>query len=184
MLLLLCKLAISNNTILASKPLYVSCDASLICGSYIAFQLEENGSLRLVSTNTKIFIRSARNKSSAFRELLAILSSLLELEMVIRSHYDEVVILSDSISLSLLYRQRYSNSKLLEISIFISSFSNVSISYLPGSQIFFADILTRQYNRIFLDDNDKTISKHFAKLIPPPNKNLIGQKISNEQLID
>ena len=92
---------------------------------------------------TRVFIRATRNKSAAFRELMSIISGVTDLETIIRSHESEVIILSDSISLSLIARQKFTNNMLLEISIFLSTFSNLTIVYFPGSAQFFADALSQ-----------------------------------------
>ena len=89
-------------------------------------------------------LKQADRKSSSFRELLAILWGITALECEIRSHGTDVVILSDCISL--LIRQKYHNSRLLEISIFLSSFSNISVHYITGANLYFADLISRHYN--------------------------------------
>ena len=92
----------TNSTIDKDKTLFLACDASQVAGAYILFQLGDDGDIVMITTCTRIFIRAARNKSAAFRELLAIVSGVTDLETIIRSHQSEVIILSDSISLSLI----------------------------------------------------------------------------------
>ena len=123
----------------------------------------------MITTCTRIFIRAARNKSAAFRQLLAIVSGVTDLESTIRGHQSEVVILSDSISLSLLIRQKFSNNRLLEISLYLSSFNNLSIVYFPGSAQFFADALSRQFDRVYLENKSENLSKYFGELHPLVN---------------
>ena len=88
----------ANATIDKDKTLYLACDASQIAAAHIVFKLGEDGQIVMITTCTRIFIRSSRNKSAAFRELLAI---------------------NNSISLSLLTRQKFNNNKLLEISLYL-----------------------------------------------------------------
>ena len=125
---LIAQLQMTNSTIDKNKTLFLVCDASQVAGAYILFQLGDDGDIIMITTCTRVFIRAARNKSAAFRELLAIISGVTDLETIIRSHQSEVIILSDSISLSLIVRQKFSNNKLLEISLFLSTFSNFTIA--------------------------------------------------------
>ena len=155
------------------KTLFLAYDASQVAGAYILFQLGDDGNIKMITTSTRVFIRASRNKSAAFRELLAIVSGVTDLEAIIRSHQSEVIILSDSISLSLIARQKFTNNKLLEISIFLSTFSNLTILYFPGSAQFFADALSRQFDKIYLQDKNENISKYFGEIQPPVNRDLL-----------
>ena len=96
----------------------------------------------LIYCDSRILKQSDRNKTSSFRELLALLFGIIQMESQIRGHSCEVVILTDCISLSLIHKQNYHNSKLLEISIFLASFGNISIQYVQGPSLFFADLIS------------------------------------------
>ena len=82
-----------NHTIDPEKTLYLACDASQVAAAYILFQIGEDGNIQMCSTSTRIFIRASRNKSAAFREMLAIVTGVTDQEFVIRSHKTDVVIL-------------------------------------------------------------------------------------------
>ena len=92
--------------------------------------------------------------------------------------------LTDAISLSLLLRQRFHNPKLLEVAVWLSSFQNLSICYLPGYVNVCSDLITRQYNEVLLHNDTRQISKYFAELAVPANKKFWGQKINSQQLKD
>ena len=130
---LIASLQMTNSTIDKEKTLFLACDASQVAGAYILFQLGNDGDIVMITTCTRVFIRATRNKSAAFRELMSIISGVTDLETIIRSHESEVIILSDSISLSLIARQKFTNNRLLEISIFLSTFSNLTISLAQHS---------------------------------------------------
>ena len=181
---LLCELQMTNTTVNPNKTLYIATDASQIATAYMAFQISDDAEIVMIYTTTRLLIRASRNKSSAFRELLAIVSGVSDLEHIIRQHCSEVVIMSDSISLSLLTRQKYSNNRLMEIALYLSSFGNLSVLYLPGSAQFMSDALSRQFDRVFLANTGSNISQYFAELLPPVNKKSIGQKLSPEQVKD
>ena len=174
----------SNNTIDPEKTLYLTCDASQVAAGYILFQIGEDGNILMISTSTRVFIRASRNKSAAFRELLPIVTGVTDQEFVIRNHKSDVIILSDSISLSLITRQKFSQNKLLEISIFLSTFSNLTVLYFPGSGQFFADALSRQFDKVYLEDKSQNISKYFAEIQPTLNKKHIGCRLNNQQFRD
>ena len=76
---LIAQLQMSNSTIDKNKTLYLACDASQIAGAYILFQIGDAGEVVMITTCTRIFIRAARNKSAAFRELLAIVNGVTDL---------------------------------------------------------------------------------------------------------
>merc|ERR1712215_487904 len=138
----------------------------------------------MCSTSTRIFIRASRNKSAAFREMLAILTGVTDKEFVIRNHKTDVVILSDSISLSLITRKKITQNKLLEIAIFLSTFSNLSVQYFPGAGQFFADALSRQFDKVYLEDQNCNVSKYFAEIQPPANKKHIRCRLNSYQFRD
>ena len=181
---LICELNMENSVIDKQKTLYIAADASQIAAAYIIFQIDNDGEILMIYTATRILIRSARGKSAAYRELLSIVSAVVDFEHEIRQHPGEVVILSDSISISLLIRQKSTNNKMLEISLLLSSFGNLSLYYFPGNAQFLADALSRQYNKVFLENTDTTISKHFAELLPPENSKYVGTTINCKQFRD
>ena len=124
---LLCSLRFSNSTIDETKTLFICCDSSQIGLGIFCWQLSDEGEMILIWCDSKILKQADRNKSSSFRELLGILWGITALEGEIRSHGADVVILSDCTSLSLLIRQKFHNIRLLEISIFLGSFTNISV---------------------------------------------------------
>ena len=138
----------------------------------------------MCSTSTRVFIRASRNKSAAFRELVAIVTGVTDQEYVIRNHTSDVVILSDSISLSMITRKKFTQNKLLEIEIFLSTFSNLSVQYFPGAGQFFADALSRQFDKVYLDDQNINLSKYFAEIQPPANKKYVGCRLNSFQFRD
>ena len=138
----------------------------------------------LIWCDSKILQQSDRNKSSSFRELLGVVWGITALESEIRAHSEDVVILSDCISLSLLIRQKYHNSRLLEISIFLSSFSNISVHYVNGPSLYFADFIRRHYNMVYLENSESKISQEFSEILPPANKKYVGATLRPEQFTD
>ena len=108
---LLCSLQFTNATINQHKPLFISCDSSQICLGLLAFQLDDNGQMILVYCDSRVLKPSDRNKASSFRELLALVFAVIQMESQITGHQGEVVILTDCVSLSLIHKQKYHNSQ-------------------------------------------------------------------------
>ena len=81
---LIANLQMTNSTIDKDKTLFLACDASQVAGAYILFQLGNDGNIIMITTSTRVFIRAVRNKSAAFRELLAIISGVTDLETIIK----------------------------------------------------------------------------------------------------
>ena len=135
---MLCSLKFSNSVVDQSRHLFVACDSSQIALGVICFQLADDGEILLISTDCKILKQADRNRASAFRELLALLYSVIALETEICMHKMSVVVLTDAISLSLLYRQKYTNSRL----------SNPKTEFLDcfGGSSIFSQNKTRYFN--------------------------------------
>jgi hypothetical protein len=181
---LLCSLKFTNSVIDQTKNLFIACDSSQIALGILAFQISDNGEIILIFTDSKILKQSDRNRASAFRELLALVYGVISLENEIRMYKMNVIMLTDAISLSLLHRQKYSNNRLLEISIYLSSFNNLSIHFVSGPQLFFADLISRQYNLVHLQNNQEKITKEWSELLPPAKIRNIGTVLSAEKLND
>ena len=46
---------------------------------------------------------------------------------------------------------------------------------------FFADALSRQFDRVYLENKSENLSKYFGELHPPVKKSFIGCQLNNEQ---
>ena len=73
---------------------------------------------------------------------------------------------------------------MLEISIFLSSFENLSIHYINGPNIFFANLIGRQYNQVHLENDPENFSQKWAQLLHPAQIKNIGTVITAEKLND
>ena len=140
--------------------------------------------MNLVYCDSRVLKQSDRNKASSFRELLALVFAVIQMETQIRSHQAEVVILTDCVSLSLIYKQKYHNARLMEISIYLASFGNISVQYVTGNSLFFADLISRAFNKIHLENEDSKVSKEFCEILPPMDKKHTGARLSPQMLTD
>ena len=127
---------------------------------------------------------STRNKPSVLRELTGLLYLLVQEEETLKNHNQSIFILTDCSSLSYLQRNRFSNHKLGEVAIFISTFHNINIYYAPGQSLFWSDLLSRQYNAVYMKDDRMKISQEWSKMIPYISSHHVGKVLSTEHLMD
>ena len=96
-----------------------------------------------------------------------------------------VLLKSDSNSQqSQIFRSKDSSSKLMEAALYLSGFNNLHVKYSMGSSLFLADLMTRQNNRVHLDEDQGKISDVWADLNPPLSKRHLGAEITPEMLTD
>ena len=110
--------------------------------------------------------------------------ALISNEAQIKSHESQVIVLTDCIGLSQILRSSNNNSRLLEFAVFLGTFSNLSVRYAVGASLFFADLITRQFNRIHLENDKAKLSEMWGQLQPPVKKEHYGSVISPEMLTD
>ena len=92
--------------------------------------------------------------------------------------------MTDASSLQILQGAKSYNSKIIELSLYVSSFTNVEIVYSTGKSLYFSDSLTRCYKQKLLEKGSD-LSKEFSQLLQPPiDKKHIGTKLTNRQLTD
>ena len=181
---LLCALKFKNMNPLKDRPLFLAVDSSQISTGYLIFQLSDDGTERMIYTGSKLFNAADRNRPAGAREMLGMLFSLIENEQMIRNHTDQVIVLTDCISLQSLQRLKSTVPRMLEASLFLSTFSNLGIYYTPGVHLYFADLVSRSYNNTFLSRPDN-ISSEWSKILPPlDRKRHAGARISPSQLTD
>ena len=77
---LLRSLKFTNSVIDQRRHLYIACDSSQIALGLLCFQLSDDGQIISIFTDCKILKQCDTNQASAFRELLALLYSVMALE--------------------------------------------------------------------------------------------------------
>ena len=117
--------------------------------------------------DSRILKGADRNKASSFREAISLMFALISNENQIKSHEAQVIVLTDCIGLSQILRSSNHNSRLLEFAVFIGTFNNISVKYSIGSSLFFADLITRQFNRVYLENDRTKLSEMWVQLLPP-----------------
>ena len=151
--------------------------------AYLTYQII-GGRIRLIDLCSKILQGGDRRRSPSFRETLANIFALIQNEDTIKCHPQQVVLLSDCLGLSYLLRNKSHNEKLLDYSMYLSTFTNLRIHYTTGSSLSLCDLLSRQYNKIVLKNNKQLISKTWAEYLPPLKHKYVGTEITQAMLQD
>ena len=181
--ILLASLGFENHVVEKDQCLFLATDASQIAISWVLFQIID-GEIRLIGLDSKVLKSSDRNKASSFREAMALMFALISNEASIKNHCAQVIALMDCIGLSQILRSSNNNSKLLEYAIYLSTFNNLSVRYSVGSSLFLADLMTRQFNRVHLENNEEKISELWSQVHPPLKKEFVGSVLSPSMLTD
>jgi hypothetical protein len=71
---------------------------------------------------------------------------------------------------------------LLEVALYVVTFNNIFVRYSQGSSLFLADLLTRQFNKVFLGEDEQKISNLWAELQPPIKRENFKATLSPEML--
>ena len=148
-----------------SRPLFLSTDSSQISIAWVLFQLVD-GHVCVINLDSKLLKNCDRKKPAPIREALAMIYGLMENESTIKSHPLQCTLLTDCIGLSTILRNRGVNQKMLEYSLYISTFSNLAVRYTVGSSLFLCDLLTREYNKVFLHNDEQKLSEVWAQFSP------------------
>merc|ERR1711954_4168 len=182
-LLLLAALEIGSHVIDKTRPLFLATDSSQIAIGWVLYQIVD-GDISVINLDSKLLKIADRRKCAPMRESLAMIFALMENEATIKSHPGQCTLLTDCIGLSTILRNRGVNQKMLEYALYISTFSNLAVRYTVGSSLFLCDLLTRQYNKIFLHDDKQNLSEVWAKFSPPLKKEHVGATITPQMLSD
>ena len=182
-LLLITGLEFASHVVDKTRPLFLCTDASQISIGWLLFQII-NGEIKIINLDSKILQSSDRRKPAAIRESLGVIFGLISNENNIKSHPEKTLLLTDCIGLSCILRSKATNEKMLENALYISTFRDLAVKYTVGSSLFLCDLITRQYNKIELENRDEKISAVWAKFSPPLKKQHIGSELTASMLTD
>merc|ERR1711895_425948 len=181
--ILITGLEFASHVIDKTRPLFLCTDASQISIGWLLFQII-NVEIRIINLDSKILQSSDRRKPAAIRESLGVIFGLISNENNIKSHPEKTLLLTDCIGLSCILRSKATNEKMLENALYISTFRDLHVKYTVGSSLFLCDLITRQYNKIELDNKNEKISAVWAKFSPPLKKQHIGSELTPSMLTD
>merc|ERR1712208_61552 len=143
-----------------------------------------DGEIKIINLDGKILKSSDRRKPAAVRESLGVVFALISNETAIKSHPKQTLLLTDCIGISCILRSKATNEKMLENALYISTFRDLHVKYTIGSSLFLADLITRQFNKIELDNDDEKISAVWSNFSPPLKKKHLGAILTPAMLTD
>ena len=192
-----CEMAFSNLKFVVSlevelnhydpdQILITTSDSSAVSTNASFFNFnKDTGQLSLIDTQTKLFAGPELRYTPVQKENMGLMFSLFKGESYIRSNKVETWSLCDASSLQYIQRSKQYNSKQYNQSIYMSSLPRLQIYYVSGKSLLLSDIMSRQFQDIYLKNNNE-LSEQISKLIPPLQnldiKNLT--KLSSEHLTD
>ena len=182
-LLLLTGLEFASHVIDTSRPLFLCTDASQISIAWVLYQIVD-GEIKIINLDGKILKSSDRRKPAAVRESLGVVFALISNETAIKGHPKQTLLMTDCIGVSCILRSKATNEKMMEYALFISTFRDLHVKYTVGSSLFLADLITRQYNKIELDNDQDKISAVWSHFSPTLKKNYVGQILTPAMLTD
>merc|ERR1712030_275856 len=100
------------------------------------------------------------------------------------SHPKQTLLLTDCIGISCILRSKDTNEKMLEYALYISTFRDLHVKYTVGSSLFLGDLITRQYNKVELDNDEDKISAVWSHFSPPLKKKYVGAILTPAMLTD
>ena len=192
-----CEIAFSNLKFIISlqielyhydpeQILVITSDASAVGMNASFFNFNKiTGELSLVDTQTKLFAGAELRYTPVQKENMSLMFALFKGESYIRANKAETWSLCDASSLQYIQRSKAYNSKQFNQSIFISSLPRLNIYYVSGKSLLISDVMSRQFQDIYLKNNNE-LSEPISKLIPPlQNLNIENlTRLSNEHLTD
>ena len=180
---MLTALRLKNNIFKPELPQFLQIDASKVAGGYAHFQLNHEGKLELVNTNSTILSQAHVRSPSVVREAATLMWAIGDCETHIRACEAPFTILTDCSCLQYIQRTKYHTSRFFEYSIALSQFNNIEVLFIPGHLNVTSDLLSRQFQNVYIN-NDSSLSEQQSRLIPPMPKSIKKKiaSLTNEEL--
>ena len=119
-------------------------------------------------------------KSIVYKESIALMATLREYDMIIRSCTGKVLLFTDASCLSFIHRLKSVNSKIYTIALIVGSYSNVSVHFSRGAFLnFVSDIMSRTLENNHIQWEGAIDSKVLEQI---PQQFISGVTISPELL--
>ena len=150
-------------------------DSSKWSASYTFYQIDENGRLLLVQTDTKVLNGSESRRVAVYRELACSTWAMGEIQHFILASKKQVLVLADAQSILFLKQTQAWDGALAKVALFVSKFQNIVLSFLPGKYMGVCDIFSRQFHNAYITKSDAPLSRIMSEIIAPPPKALYGK---------
>ena len=147
-------------------------DSSKFCASYTFYQIDEQGRLLLVATDTRVLTGAECRKVAVYRELLCLTYGLEQIEHFIMASKKTILVIADAQSILYLKNAQPWDGALGKVALYVSRFPNLMYTFVPGRFMGLCDILSRQFTDAFLTKTDAPLSKIMSELVPPIPENI------------
>ena len=128
-------------------------DSSCLAAGFVLVKCDNNLHFYPILAESRLFIKSEKRQSIIYKEALSLLFSLERCEKYIKSNFNKVLLFTDAISLSLIQKLKNTSSKLYELSLLLSSYPNLQVTFLKGRYNSMADLMSRKiFDAIITDD--------------------------------
>lgn len=150
-------------------------DSSKWSASYTFYQIDENGRLLLVQTDTKVLNGNESRRVAFHREISCSTWAMGEIEHFILASKKHVLVLADAQSVLYMKQAQAWDNALGKMAMYVSKFQQVIVSFLPGKFMGVCDILSRQFHNAFISKPDAPLSRIMSEIVAPPPKSLQGK---------
>ena len=66
----------------------------------------------------------------------------------------------------------------------MSSFTNLKVKYCTWANLFLCDLISRQFNRVYLENGKQKLSEPWSQILPVVDKNHVGSQLTPSQFTD
>jgi hypothetical protein len=184
-LLYLMGLQIRNYIFDPTKPLMLMADTSAVESSLLIFQWDPDTlSLQIVTTKSILLTTALRRQAPVHREAHGV-DRVMDLakSYLFQTSAPVNYLFDDASSISYIARNRPFSSFLQTLSETLSMYPSLVVIHLPGRALWYADILSRQFDHVAMTRTDTMISEDQAKLIPSLQHIKSGAILSNTELL-
>ena len=149
----LLKFALKLHFVQSTDRLLIFTDSSILAAGFTLVKCDSNLHFYPILAESRLFIKSEKRQSIVYKEALSLLLSLERCEKYIKGNFNKILLFSDAISLSQIQRLKNTSSKLYELSLLISSYPNLQITFLKGKYNSMADLISRTVFDAIIKDN-------------------------------
>ena len=182
---MLISLNIKNVIFDPDKALVIETDSSKVAVAGVLWQVNDLGTLELLSTSSSVLALAQMRSPSVIRETSAMTYSIDKFEEYILGSHQKCFLISDASALACLARSKNSSSRFYEQTILLTSYPNLEVVFLRGRNLVIADVLSRAFNESYIQ-GETPLSSKMSSIIPPVPSHLFKkiQVMSHEDLTD
>ena len=178
----LLKFSLKLHFVQPQDRLLIFTDSSCLSAGYVLVKCDSNLHFYPILAENRLFVKAEKRQSIVFKEALSLLFALERCEKYVKANHNKVLLFTDAISLSQVNKLKNSSSKLYELSLLLTAYPNLQVTFLRGKYNSMADLISRKiFNAIVSDDivdpDILSISHDVSQLV---NENVVS--LSHESL--